>query len=311
MNIRILAGCALLCIATIGVLNPAMAKDPPERTSVNALILVDDHYGGNLNIEDNENCILENFEQYGWNITLASCTPEVSPCSWASLHGCDVLSADMLTNELDNIDDWDLVMIAPGSNHDHLLQCPFVLNIISQAAACNVPVCAWCKGVRVLAAADVIDGISITGPAEFEAEYLAAGADYLGEGVAPVLDEGIITCVKSKQYRQEMCELIRDAVENATHVDAKYVLNSEDLCFKLFPNPISTSSTVEFMLESPRNVQIALFDQNGNMVLDIVKQKFNAGRNRVRFSPDNLPSGVYYLYLFAEEKREMRKCMII
>lgn len=306
-----LVGCALLTILMLAVYSPANAKDPPGRDAIHALILVDDLYGGNLNIEDNENCILENFAAYGWEVTLASCTPEVNPCSWAEIHGCDVLTADMLTNELDYIGEWDLVMVAPGEGHEHLMQCPFALNIISQAYACNVPISAWCKGVRVLAAADVLEGVSITGHAAFEEEYIAAGANYLGNAAPPTIDDGIITCVKGKQYRQEMCELIRDAVENATHVDSRLTINNKKLCFKLFPNPISTSTTVEFMLDDPQNVQIALFDQNGNMVLDVVKQKFNAGRNRVHFSPANLPSGVYYLYLFAGEKREMRKCMII
>ena len=42
---------------------------------------------------------------------------------------------------------------------------------------------ASCGGVRVLAEAAVLDGHQITGEAQYQAEYEAAGAIYLGEGI--------------------------------------------------------------------------------------------------------------------------------
>lgn len=311
MNKRIMVVVLACCFIILNGFDRASAKDPPVKNSVKVLILLDDQYGSSLTIEDNENNILENFEEYGWEVTLASCSPEVTPCSWGELQGCETITSDILTSQLDEVDCWDMVMVAPGGTHEHLIDCPFAVNMIKQAVACNIPVSAWCKGVRMLAVADVIDGISITGHAAFEQEYLAAGADYLGDFAPPTLDNGIITCVNSHDDRQEMCELIREAVENATGLREKKNIDNESLCFKLYPNPISTSTTVEFMLDEPTKVQIAVFDQNGNMVMDVVKQKFNKGHNRVRFSPANLPTGMYYLYLFAGEKKEMRKCMII
>jgi hypothetical protein len=86
---------------------------------------------------------------------------------------------------------------------------------------------------------------------------------------------------------------------------------NERLDIKLCPNPIQTSSCIVFRLDKAAEVHIAVFDQQGHMVLDVVRQKFLAGQNKVTFTPSALNTGVYYLYLFSEGKIGMQKCMVI
>lgn len=88
-----------------------------------------------------------------------------------------------------------------------------------------------------------------------------------------------------------------------------YRKNCIDL--KLSPNPIRNSATIEFVLEKAATVQIGVYNQHGVMVLDIVRQKFDAGRNNVTFTPSKLPTGTYYICVFCGKKRGMRRCMII
>jgi hypothetical protein len=68
-------------------------------------------------------------------------------------------------------------------------------------------VSAWCRAVRVLAAADVIDGKDVTGHADYQAIYESAGATF-HELVPPIIDGNIVTGVRSRFYRTEMCEAI-------------------------------------------------------------------------------------------------------
>jgi hypothetical protein len=75
----------------------------------------------------------------------------------------------------------------------------------------GIVVSAWCRAVRILAAADVIDGKNITGNADYEAEFVAAGATF-NELVPPVIDENLVTGVRSRYYREEMCQAIATAV---------------------------------------------------------------------------------------------------
>jgi len=307
---RLLAAMVFLgffAYAGLGMAPPGDARAP---LTVNALLLVDDLYGASLNIDDNQNNILENFAEYGWNVTIASCTPDVNPCPWASLQGCEVLSPGLRTYQLDDALEWDVIVIVPGGSHQHLLECPFVLSVLTQARENSIPIAAWCRGVRVLAAADVINGVEITGHADYTDEYLAAGAYYLGNFEPPTEDQGIITCVSATDYRQEMCELIRDIVESNTSIQEKK-RKSDRIEVALCPNPIKSTSCIQFELENRSVVHIALFNQQGNMVQDIVKQEFLPGKNKVTFSPATLPTGIYYVYVFCEGRMGMRKCMII
>jgi len=284
---------------------------PRAPITVKALLLVDELYGASLNIEDNQNNILENFQSYGWEVSIACCTPEVNPCPWASMQGCEIMNPDLMTYQLDDALEWDVIVVVPGGSHAHLMDCPFVLSVLAQAKENNIPIAAWCRGVRLLAAADVIEGIEITGHDEYEHEYLAAGALYLGNFEPPTVDQGIITCVNATQYRQEMCELIRDAVENSTYVAENPDRNWNKMDLQICPNPIKTSSCIKFELDRSSVVHIAVFNRQGAMVMDVVKQEFDQGHNSVTFSPSSLPTGIYYIYLFCEGKMGMQKCMII
>lgn len=308
---KLIAAMVLCAIFVCSGMIRAGTFQAPDRNTVNVLILVDDQFGASLNIEDNQDCILELYESYGWDITLASCSANVEPCPWASMQGCDNITADILTNELNNALDWDVIMIAPGGTHENLMACPFVLEILADAAANNIPISAWCRGVRVLAAANVIEGVSITGHIEFMDEYIAAGADYLGNFEPPTEDAGIITCVSATEYRQDMCELTREVVENATAIRQHLARKKSDFDIDLYPNPICSSACIGFELERSTEVHIAVYDRQGHMVLDVVKQKFDTGYNKVTFFPSHLPTGIYYVYVIKEGRKAMRKCVII
>ncbi len=287
---------------------------PPESRApltVKALLLVDEVYGASLNIEDNQNSILEYFADYGWEVSIACCTPEVNPCPWAGMQGCEVINPDLMTYELDNALEWDVIVVVPGGSHANLLNCPFVLSVLAQANSNNIPIAAWCRGVRVLAAANVLEGIEITGHDDYIDAYQAAGAVYLGNFEPPTEDQGIITCVNATEYRQEMCAMIRDAVESSTYVKENMNKRRDKIEFKLCPNPIKTPSCIQFDLDQNATVHIAVFNQQGTMVMDVVKQQFLQGMHRVTFSPAALPTGIYYVYLFCEGRMGMQKCMII
>lgn len=303
----------MVCICFLATTGHGLAPpgEPRAPAAVKVLLLVDDLYGGSISIDDTQNNILENFAAYGWEVSIAGCSEEVNPCPWAQMHGCEVILPDMMTYDLDNTLEWDLVVVAPGGTHQNLINCPFVLSTLSNAKSNGIPIAAWCRGVRVLAAADVISGIEITGHADYTDEYMSAGAIYLGNFEPPTADQGIITCINAQEYRLEMCELIRNAVESTTAITEKNKRNPRKIDLSICPNPIRSTSCIEFALEEKASVHIAVFDQRGKMVMDVIKQQFVAGQHRVTFSPASLPTGFYYVYLFSAGKIGMQKCMVI
>ena len=60
---------------------------------------------------------------------------------------------------------------------------------------------ALCGGTRVLAAADVINGVTVTGHPLYSQEYVDAGANYVEGPVPPVVDGNILTSRRNQRSR--------------------------------------------------------------------------------------------------------------
>lgn len=61
-------------------------------------------------------------------------------------------------------------------------------------------------------AAGILDGVTITGNNSYSAEYSAAGADFLGAGIPPVVVGNIVTSTRSNYYRTLIYETIAKAM---------------------------------------------------------------------------------------------------
>ena len=148
------------------------------------------------------------FERFRWNITTTALTGTLTSCNYANNYQLDV---DILLTEINDVTEYDVVTIMPGSSHDALRASETALGLIRDAVSENLIVTGWCRAVRVLADADVIDGKNVTGNVDYQAEYEAAGATFF-ESSPPITDGNIITSVRSTFYREETCNAIGAAV---------------------------------------------------------------------------------------------------
>jgi len=60
-----------------------------------------------------------------------------------------------------------------------------------------------------------------------------------------------------------------------------------------YPNPFTTSTTIEYELNHPETVRIIFYNQFGKQV-DVIEESQQKGLNKVIWTPDNLPDGIYY-----------------
>lgn len=181
---------------------------------VKILFIMDNDYGANYHF------IRPILEGWGWEVTLTGTEMTIEPCDYQSSSA--TLDMDMLISEVSSLSDYDAISIMPGESHEGLLNSQAALDLIKSAADMGIVVSAWCKAVRVLAAAGVINGKNVSGHASFASEYIAAGANYIPGDVPPVIDGNIVTTVRSRFYRPDMCEAIARAIgvfeENAPDV---------------------------------------------------------------------------------------------
>jgi len=182
-------------------------------SNINILAIIPDRYGANTYFN------LDNMELFGWTVTLAGLTDIVQPCAWAqSALGISEITVDVLIDDIDDISEYDVLAIMPsfwrsGDAYGDLLDSRKTLNLIRDAKEAGIVIWATCAGVRVLAAADVLDGVQVTGRVQFRNEYDAAGAIYIGENVPPVIDQNIITSMRGQYWNKENIEAIATVLE--------------------------------------------------------------------------------------------------
>ena len=78
-----------------------------------------------------------------------------------------------------------------------------------------------------------------------------------------------------------------------------------------YPNPFSSSTRIEFMLQEPGHVTLDVLDMLGRNVSTIVDRSFAPGRHEVVFSAAGLPDGVYLYRLTAGSKQESRVMTVL
>ena len=201
-----------------------LANNPNDKVRI--LLLTDNYYGSSYNVSVNKiKSIKTIFESYGWEIQIAAVTDTVSPCPWGKDNfNIKAMVADRKV-EGSKINNYDAIIIIPGRTHENLIKNRNVISFIQEASRKNKVIAAWCRGVKVLAAADIVDGKTIIGHIQYAKDYEKAGADYIKYEIAdprnrifknitpPVSDSNIITTVRSLYYRDQMCQLIKNAVD--------------------------------------------------------------------------------------------------
>lgn len=81
------------------------------------------------------------------------------------------------------------------------------------------------------------------------------------------------------------------------------------ISFEIFPNLITTTASIRFVLENPLSFSVRVYDILGRMVEMIKEGKVKEG-NFV-WSPENLPPGIYFVSLDVQRDRKTKKIVIL
>lgn len=183
-----------------------------ETRPIRILVLAGDLIGANCTSNENKLSIVEKFRRYGWQVTLAGAQRTVPPCAYYAQRGGTPLDLDMTIDEIERVLDYDAVSVLPGPSHAGLIRSTKTLEMIREATAAGRVVSAWCHGVRVLAAADVIRGKRIVGHAADREIVERAGGIFVGHDHPPVIDGCLVTGARSYYYRAKNADAIRSAI---------------------------------------------------------------------------------------------------
>lgn len=201
----------------------------PTDQEIKILLVADDFIGTSYTISDERvKSIGDILEGYNWNLVLAGAKDTLVPCPWGKEAMNQKISMPALNiNSLQLPVEYDGIIILPGRTFTNLTENSKFLSYLKTANEEGIPIAAWCRGVSVLAAADILRGKTIIGNFNLNNLYAEAGADYIDyyvktenqkrtfhDIIGPIKDGNIITTVRSLYYRSEMCSLIKNAVDS-------------------------------------------------------------------------------------------------
>ena len=194
----------IILVLTITVLGSLQAQN------IKTLLILPNHYGANNFL------MLEKFEEFGWDVTISGVNPVVYPCYWGHM-----VAVDSIVSEINNVAYYDCLIIGtsrwwedPPNAYGDLLNSPETIDMLVAANDTGLIINASCGGVRVMAAADIINGINVTGTPYYQAEFTNAGANYLGPNIPPVIDGNIVTTMRGQYYFNQNMEAVKTALEN-------------------------------------------------------------------------------------------------
>ena len=78
----------------------------------------------------------------------------------------------------------------------------------------------------------------------------------------------------------------------------------------IFPNPVSSSTTISFYLFESQRVSLKVFDTTGRLVSTVADKVFEDGENEFLWSPENINGGIYFLQIQSEENQERIKLVV-
>lgn len=104
--------------------------------------------------------------------------------------------------------------VKSGAYHENdLISNPHTLSLLQDAANAGMLVAGTCTGVRVLAAAGVLNGKNATGNPKYSNEYTAAGANFVGAKHYPVIDGNIVTTTAGDFFNIQNCNAMAKVID--------------------------------------------------------------------------------------------------
>jgi hypothetical protein len=145
------------------------------------------------------------------------------------------------------------------------------------------------------------DALSSGGPTDangqFEWTYVGGGVGVDNARASFMDNEGVT------QY-SNIAEVIWDS---ATGVDVPETTSLN----QNYPNPFNPTTTIGFSLTTPGQVELTVSNQNGQVVATLVNGTLPVGNHTVEFDSGQLPSGIYYYTMKAENQTFTRKMVLL
>ena len=78
-----------------------------------------------------------------------------------------------------------------------------------------------------------------------------------------------------------------------------------------YPNPFNASTRIRFQLPRVEKITLTVHNCIGQRIACLLDERCPAGHHEIQWLPEDLPSGIYWLRLQAEDHTSVRKCILM
>ncbi|MCK4815762.1 T9SS type A sorting domain-containing protein [bacterium] len=123
--------------------------------------------------------------------------------------------------------------------------------------------------------------------------------DYLASPNGLISIKKNATGCNSQAEVEEACEAV--SVESLEALDGLLI----------YPNPLFTSTTIEYELVEPAKVSLTIYNHLGQKIETLVNQHQQIGKHKVTWNAEGLPAGIYFYKLQAGEQYATGKMVVV
>jgi hypothetical protein len=106
-------------------------------------------------------------------------------------------------------------------------------------------------------------------------------------------------------WKRPLSEIVTSIKEISTTIPTKFLLSQN------YPNPFNPTTSIQYAISSRQFVKLIVYDVLGNEIETLVREEKPAGTYEVTWYTVNLPSGVYFYRLNAENFIETKKMLLL
>ncbi|MFC2164380.1 DJ-1/PfpI family protein [Acidobacteriota bacterium] len=214
---RLILSLCLIILLSSSACEKLGRQKQSDPSDVNLLLLVAKNYG--LNYFHNK----DSLELFGWNLVRTGSLDVIPACPpVAEQIGLKPIIPDISLMDITDPGNYRGIALMPAAGSFNPVPNPFgdilgspeAMALIRMASEEGLAVSAVCAGVRVLAAADILQGKKVVGSPRFKEEYENAGAEFLGKDHPPAIQGHIVTGARDLYYGFLFCQALAMAIEN-------------------------------------------------------------------------------------------------
>lgn len=142
--------------------------------------------------------------------------------------------------------------------------------------------------------------------------YGGSGAE-LGFSVIEAFDGGLTACGFTSSYGAGYTDVWLLHLDSDGQVGIDNNSFSNSIHYNLeqnYPNPFSTSTSIEYFIPTSGNVSLKIYDLSGRLLRNLTDTYQKAGNHTVRFEDNQLKEGIYYYRMQSGTFNSTRKLII-